>query len=307
MYKEDEIPFYQNINEAFIKTRNIETHPHFDIINYERITHTINLQTQPFRLNAYLVCLVTDGEYRFMIDEREYTFKRGTLFFLSPWHTRSYLINKAWKGYLTAFTPHFLSQFSGGTDINNFAFFAPGKSVVLSLSDEQIDELTILLKQMETENNQLDEHKHQLLFHYTHILLHKCEHILHQTGTDTILANDDVLNRFYGCVHDYFTGLTGNNTAQPLTINIIADRMHLHPHYLSDIIKQKTGRTATQLIRERTAHEAQRLLLHTNKSISQIAYHLRFDDNSNFTKFFKSQLQVTPKEFRERNLKASAQ
>lgn len=307
MYKEDEIPFYQNINEVFAKTRNIETHPHFEVINYERITHKINFQSHPFRLNAYLVCLVTDGEYKFMIDEREYTFKRGTLFFLSPWHTRSYLINKAWKGYLVAFTPHFLSQHTGGTDINNFAFFTPGKSVVLSLMDEQIEELTSLFKQMETENLKLAERKHQLLFHYTYILLHKCEHILHQTGTDTILASDDVLTRFHGCVHDYFVGLTQNNSVQPLSINMVADRMHLHPHYLSDIIKQKTGRTATQLIRERTAYEAQRLLLHTSKSISEIAYHLRFEDNSNFTKFFKSQLQVTPKEFRERNPKAAAQ
>lgn len=307
MYKEDEIPFYQNINEAFAKTRNIETHPHFEIINYERITHTINFQSQPFRLNAYLVCLVTDGEYKFMIDDREYTFKRGSLFFLSPWHTRSFIINKAWKGYLVAFTPHFLSQYASGSDISNFAFFAPGKSVVLSLTDEQIDELTSLFTLMETENLHSAKHKHQLLYHYTYILLHKCEYILHQTGTDTILAGDDVLKRFHGCVHDYFTGLTDNKTASPLSINIIADQMHLHPHYLSDIIKQKTGRTATQLIRERTAYEAQRLLLHTNKSISEIAYHLKFDDNSNFTKFFKSQLQVTPKEFRERNPKTAVQ
>lgn len=305
MYKEDEIPFYQNINEAFLKTRNIETHPHFDVINYERITHEIDFQTHPFRLNAYLVCLVTDGEYKFMIDEREYTFNRGSLFFLSPWHTRSYLINKAWKGYLIAFTPHFLSQYAGGTDIHNFVFFSPGKSVVLRLDNEQLTELTSLLTLMDTENHRSVDHKHRLLFHYTQILLHKCEHILHQTGTDSILASDDVLTRFHGCVHDYFIRLTDNKTTPPLSINMIADRMHLHPHYLSDIIKQKTGRTATQLIRERTAHEAQQLLLHTNKSISEIAYHLRFEDNSNFTKFFKSQLQVTPKEFRERNPKAT--
>ncbi|MES2559485.1 MAG: AraC family transcriptional regulator [Bacteroidota bacterium] len=305
MYKEDEIPFYQNISEAFLKTRNIETHPHFVVINYEHVAHKINFQTHSFRLNAYLVCLVTDGEYQFMIDEREYTFKRGSLFFLSPWHTRSYLINKAWKGYLVAFTPHFLSQYAGGTDINNFAFFTPGKSVVLSLEEEKINELASLLQLMETENKEPTEHKHQLLYHYTHILLHKCERILHQTGTDTILAGDEVLARFYGCVHEYFMGLTDNRTTPPLSINVIADRMHLHPHYLSDIVKQKTGRTATQLIRERTAFEAQQLLLHTSKSISEIAYHLRFEDNSNFTKFFKSQLQVTPKEFRERHPKTA--
>lgn len=306
MYKEDDIPFYRTLNEAFVKLRNIETHPHFEILNYERLDHEINFETTPFRLNAYLVCLVTDGEYSFIIDDREYSFKKGSLFFLSPWHTRSYTINEAWKGFLVAFTPHFLTKYAGGSDINNFAFFTPGKSVVLSLDKVQINELSTLMTQMERENSIKNDRKHALLFHYTYILLHKCEEILHQTGTDTTLANDEVLNRFYGCINTYFTELTNRDVNTPLSINRISDEMNLHPHYLSDIIKQKTGRTATQLIRERTAAEAQKLLLHTSKSISEIAYHLRFEDPSNFTKFFKSQLQITPKEFRERALKTSA-
>jgi AraC-like DNA-binding protein len=242
-----------------------------------------------------------------MIDEREYSFKRGSLFFLSPWHTRSYLINRAWKGYLIGFTPHFWGQFSGGYDVSSFAFFTPGKSVVLQLEDDEIDELASLMNTMEKENSITSDRKFKLLYHYTHILLHKCEHILRQTATDTILASDDVLTRFYSCINEYFTQLSEPESNTPLTINTIADNMHLHPHYLSDIIKQKTGRTATQLIRERTAHEAQQLLLHTSKSISEIAYHLRFDDHSNFTKFFKSQLQITPKQFRERRSKVTTQ
>lgn len=305
MYKEDDIPFFQTLNEAFVKLRNIETDPHFEIVNYEHLSHEINFETTPFRLNAYLVCLVTDGEYAFIIDDREYSFKKGSLFFLSPWHTRSYTIKEAWKGFLVAFTPHFLTRYAGGTDINNFAFFAPGKSVVLSLDAVRMGELKELMSRMEHENRSRGARKHALLFHYTYILLHKCEELLHQTGTDTMLANDEVLNRFYGCVNNYFSELSTNNSNAPLSINKVADEMNLHPHYLSDVIKQKTGRTATQLIRERTAAEAQKLLLHTSKSISEIAYQLRFEDPSNFTKFFKSQLQITPKEFRERAPKIS--
>jgi AraC family transcriptional activator of pobA len=299
--KDENIPYYDNLSEAFLSLRNFDTHPHLEVVKYDDMPN-FTPETKPFRVNAYIVGLITDGEYSFVIDDREYEFKRGTLYFLSPWHTRSYKIIERWKGYVLAFTPQFISNVGLGTDISNFAFFAPGKSVVLSIKDQPLEELTSLMQQMHTENKSSAENKHQLLFHYIHILLHKCENLLHQTATDTILANDEVLNRFHHHMQSYFRQLETNAESLPLTINFVAEQMNLHPHYLSDIIKQKTGKTATQLIRERIVYEAQVLLKHTNKSVSEIAYHLKFEDNSNFTKFFKAQLQLTPKEFREQNI-----
>jgi AraC family transcriptional activator of pobA len=306
LYKDENIPYYKNLNEAFLQVRNLDAHPHIEVIRYEDMHRSFDPVAKPFRLNAYIVGLITDGEYSFVIDDREYAFKRGSLYFLSPWHTRSYKIVEHWKGYVLAFTPQFISNMGPGTDINSFAFFAPGKSVVLSLKEPELEELRSLMELMHQEKQSDAENKHKLLFHYIHILLHKCENLLHLTGTDTILASDDVLNQFYGHIQLYFEQLEANSHAVALSVNSIADLMNLHPHYLSDVIKQKTGKTATQLIRERIAYEAQVLLKNTSKSIAEIAYHLKFEDNSNFTKFFKAQMQVTPKEFREQNISSGA-
>lgn len=303
LYKDDNIPYYQNLNEAFLKVRNLDAHPHFEVIRYEDMpVDNMNAEAKPFRLNAYVVGLITGGEYSFVIDDREYEFKRGSLYFLSPWHTRSYKIIRHWKGYVLAFTPRFINTIEPGADISSFAFFSPGKSVVLSIRDQPLGELTALMELMCTENNGQAANKHKLLFHYIHILLHKCETLLHETGTDTILANDEVLRQFHHGIQSYFDLPETDEHTVPLSLNYIADLMSMHPHYLSDIIKQKTGKTATQIIRERVAYEAQVLLKNTSKSIAEIAYQLKFDDNSNFTKFFKAQLQLTPKEFREKNI-----
>lgn len=302
MDKDENIPYYQNLNEAFLNVRNLDAHPHIEVIRYEDIPRRFDPEAKPFRVNAYIVGLITDGEYSFVIDDREYVFKRGSLYFLSPWHTRSYKIVEHWKGYVLAFTPQFISNTGPGTDIGNFAFFAPGKSVVLSLKDPELEELKFLMDLMYAEKQSNTANTHKMLFHYIQVLLYKCENLLHKTGTDTILANDDVLNHFYSYIQSYFEQLETDSHAVALTVNYVADLMNLHPHYLSDVIKQKTGKTATQLIRERIAYEAQVLLKNTSKSIAEIAWHLRFEDNSNFTKFFKSQLQVTPKEFREQAL-----
>jgi AraC-like DNA-binding protein len=45
--------------------------------------------------------------------------------------------------------------------------------------------------------------------------------------------------------------------------------------------------------------EAKRLLINADISISEIAVHLNFQDNSYFTKFFKKYAGKTPEEFRK--------
>ena len=60
------------------------------------------------------------------------------------------------------------------------------------------------------------------------------------------------------------------------------------------------GRTAKQLLDDRVALEARRLLTHTTRPISQIGAALGFDDPSNFSKFVRRQLGSSPREVRHR-------
>jgi AraC-like DNA-binding protein len=53
------------------------------------------------------------------------------------------------------------------------------------------------------------------------------------------------------------------------------------------------------MIRNRIILEAKRLLVNTQSTISQIAFELNFEDNSYFTKFFKSNAGVSPIDFRK--------
>ncbi|MBK7637289.1 MAG: helix-turn-helix domain-containing protein [Saprospiraceae bacterium] len=61
-------------------------------------------------------------------------------------------------------------------------------------------------------------------------------------------------------------------------------------------------KTAGDIIRDRVYLEAQRLLQHTQMSISEISEQLGFDSASYFTTFFKKKFTLTPEEFRSKNL-----
>ena len=66
-------------------------------------------------------------------------------------------------------------------------------------------------------------------------------------------------------------------------------------HFASPIIT-----SAFDIIRERLLLEAKNLITYTSLSIAEVAYQLKFNDPSNFVKFFKSLTTLTPLEYRER-------
>jgi AraC-like DNA-binding protein len=75
--------------------------------------------------------------------------------------------------------------------------------------------------------------------------------------------------------------------------------MNISAKYLSQTIKQTTGKNALAFINERLVAEAKTLIQFTSLDISEIAYQLNFSDPANFGKFFKKHVQVTPLEFRK--------
>ena len=65
------------------------------------------------------------------------------------------------------------------------------------------------------------------------------------------------------------------------------------------------GRTAKEMIDERVALEAKRLLAHTCSSLAEIGCQLGFSEATNFVKFFKRTAGMTPSTFRSRFVAAA--
>jgi AraC-like DNA-binding protein/mannose-6-phosphate isomerase-like protein (cupin superfamily) len=67
---------------------------------------------------------------------------------------------------------------------------------------------------------------------------------------------------------------------------------------LNEIVKNQTGKTSSQLIYDQLILEAKRLL-HTNLSVKETSFQLHFEDPSHFSKFFKNQTGLSPKDFQK--------
>lgn len=94
-----------------------------------------------------------------------------------------------------------------------------------------------------------------------------------------------------------------NYVSKNLFINIkvedMATEFGMSRSHLCNQFHKRTGITLTQYILHEKIIESQRLLLFTNKSISEIALHLAFSSQSHFQTVFKKYTGITPNNFRE--------
>jgi AraC family transcriptional regulator, transcriptional activator of pobA len=85
----------------------------------------------------------------------------------------------------------------------------------------------------------------------------------------------------------------------PKTIPQLAAALAISPVHLNRICQAVTQKPALQLVQEFTIQKAQRYLIYTSYSVSEIAYLLKFEDPSYFAKLFKKHTGLSPSAFRE--------
>ena len=82
----------------------------------------------------------------------------------------------------------------------------------------------------------------------------------------------------------------------------MASKLNISTKYLSDILKQETGKTALELIHLYVISEAKNLLVEGEQSISEIAYKLGFENPPYFSRLFRKETGVSPKEYKNNSM-----
>lgn len=95
-----------------------------------------------------------------------------------------------------------------------------------------------------------------------------------------------------------FSTLVQTQFKQQRNVQAYAEQLHVTPKYLTETVKEITGKTAGELIDNFVILESKRLISETQLSILQIAEALHFSDQSFFGKYFKRHAGYSPKEYR---------
>jgi AraC-like DNA-binding protein len=95
-----------------------------------------------------------------------------------------------------------------------------------------------------------------------------------------------------------FLELIETHIASHKQVAYYAEMLHLSPYQLNAITKATRDKTCSEIIDEHIILESKRYLLATSNQVSQIAYHLGYEDVSYFIRFFKKHTGSTPEAFR---------
>ncbi len=84
------------------------------------------------------------------------------------------------------------------------------------------------------------------------------------------------------------------NFHRPLELKEVAAELGYSPAYLTNLVRQKTGRTVKQWIIERRMDTARQLLLNTDRAIAEIATDTGYTDTGYFIRQFKQLHGTSP-------------
>ncbi len=262
----------------------------YSTVDVKDIDH---IKTEYFRIS-----LTRKGSATFNIGLEEYKPRRNVILFGIPGQIFSLRdISHDFSAYYALFTENFIS---GTTIFKNrrwqFPFLNNSGVQCFELNEETAEEIENIFYKMDNEVKANTTHCSDAIKAYIQLILINASRnydLAQLSGKGIANPSNMLYSKYVKLVAQHF--LTVRKVAD------YADMLHVSPDYLNRSIKTCANKTAHDLIDEMLLMEAKVYLLHSQLTISEIAYKLEFADPSHFNRFFKKLSSYTPLEFRNQS------
>ncbi|TDW96585.1 AraC family transcriptional regulator [Dinghuibacter silviterrae] len=266
--------------------------PCFRAFWYDRSSGYVKLDfLVPHRKDYFFLSFVKNGSSRHWVDMKPYVLQPNTFYFTVPHQVHLKEEPKPISGVGISFTEEFLALDESGFLKNLPLIRNPQGGHELTLGEADVVFVEGLLGQILAEYGNKGPWHQNMLLAYTKVLLIYLSRLYTEQYSAAASTPDRVLlHRFLSMIEESFAALH--------EVADYADRLHLSPGHLSDVVKEQSGKPAIVHIHDRLIVEAKRLLFYTDRAVKEIAFELGFEDASYFNRFFKRLTQRTPVEYR---------
>lgn len=273
-------------------------HPLVDTYKYEDTNQTVKRSVEPHSTGFYRISLKWGGEGTIMYGRTEYDYSDGIWLFFSPNQMVSFSGVSNWTGYAILVHPHFLENFPLAQRIRQYPFFGYSVHEALHVSDHEKQTLIDLFEKFYQEyHNREAAFSADILISYIELMLSYADRYYKRQFQTRAIISNSTLERFEHLINDFFAKRQYQALGQP-KVEYFAQALNLSPSYLSDLVKEYTGKTTLTHIHDRLIEEA-KLLLSQNRSVSEVAYDLGFEYPQYFSRFFKNKTTYSPSDFQK--------
>jgi AraC family transcriptional activator of pobA len=153
----------------------------------------------------------------------------------------------------------------------------------------KFEQIFSLLRQSLESNS---HHQPSILRSYLYILIYELDSVRQ------ISPNESLQNPLF----EKFKEILFKDFIKHRSVQYYADALNVTRKYLSEVIKNNSGKTASNWIEDIVVLEAKVLLQNKELTISQISDILNFQNQSSFGRFFKKCEEISPLEYRRKNI-----
>lgn len=230
------------------------------------------------------------------VDFNSYPIEDGMMFFVAPEQFHCLRNMEGQEGVAIAFSKDFILPNDNFYPFLRFEFFNRyNKEPFCRIPKEHksvFDELVNVMMKEHTMHQ--DSYAH---YECQKLLLALFLFQTRRYGVWNDATEPDIKNPGYMLYMSFLNELE-NNMRSAHKVGQYAAMLNVSEKSLALCIKKYANTTPKAFISERLALEAKRILRYTQTSVKETAMRLGFEDESNFTKFFKHQVGMLPQDFR---------
>lgn len=253
------------------------------------------------RLNFFVFVFVKQGKGVYTIDEHTFSLQPGTVYFTNPGHLRSYVWENTDEVYLITLGESFLKENVHADVYEEFPFLLSETFPGRVLPADAFLGMERIYKQIYDEYKQRSPFRIRIIAGLFVVLLLKLKEYFWLDYNPIYEGNRSslIVKTFKRQLENHYRQLGEGKSDQVFRVQDYADAQHLHPNYLSTVIKSKTGRSISAWIADKTVSEAKSLLQNTTLAVKEISYRLGFSETAHFSNFFKKHTKLSPAAYRQ--------
>ena len=242
----------------------------------------------------YTLLIVESGSGNLMIDHERYELKKGNVFFVNYNQVFRFSEVEDFKGEAVLFTRSFYNLiYTGNRKIKNDTAFL-NLPPLMEFSKNDLANFKTGVADMKKEFLSPTILSKEII-----CLLLKASMLKYIRKTDHTEYIDFKTNRKSLYIED-FRNLVEIHFKELKRTSDYSQKLTISANYLNALIKEKLDLSAENYIQNRVILEAERLLLNTHLSVTEISFELGFSDKSHFGKYFKKITNASPNQFRKK-------
>lgn len=266
----------------------------FKLFWFENNSYFDHLQ----RNNYFSVIWIKEGSGKLRSDFSEYDFDANTLLAFTPYQPFMLASDKNLSGVAIQFHPDFFCIHKHHKEVScsGILFDNIYHPPYVNVDMASAATFNMMLSQIKAEMGNKAMAQYEILVSYLKIFLITASRL--KSAQQAIERKPDSENKEPYILHDLKEAIEIHFKTKH-SASDYADMLNISAKALARITKTHFNKTISNLIAERIIIEAKRELYLTNKPIKEIAYELGYEDEYYFSRFFKTNADVSPQLYRD--------